>query len=143
MLGWRISPNVPSEVAEMQPPLPSGHANGTILVYGTACTIDGVIEELFAATSDIFDIQLISSSAEEISESESSYDKLEEEVRCHDDVDESDGYISLIFSNNHNAVSQEALLLFEYLDSLIKVLQANTTMGCSGILPICCGVISV
>ncbi|VDM05414.1 unnamed protein product [Schistocephalus solidus] len=98
MLGWRRSPNVNPEVAAMQPNLRSGHANGAILVYGTACTINDVLEELFVATSDISDVQLSSSSAEEIFECEASYDELEDEFRCHDEEDESDGYISSIFS---------------------------------------------
>ncbi|VDM00763.1 unnamed protein product [Schistocephalus solidus] len=61
-------------------------------------SIVGVLEYLLAATSDAIAIQLVSSSAEEISESESSYDELEEIIRCHDDANESDGYISLISS---------------------------------------------
>ncbi|VDM03795.1 unnamed protein product [Schistocephalus solidus] len=57
-----------------------------------------VLEDSFAATSDLSNVQLVSSSTEEISVSESSYEELEEEVSCHDDEDESDEYISLIFS---------------------------------------------
>ncbi|VDM06371.1 unnamed protein product [Schistocephalus solidus] len=66
-----------------------------IVVYSS---IREVLKASLTDASDALAIQLVSSSSEDASETESSYDELDEEARHQDDEDDMDGYISLIIS---------------------------------------------
>ncbi|VDM01689.1 unnamed protein product [Schistocephalus solidus] len=86
--------------------------------------------------SDTIAIQLVSSSAEEISESESSYYELEEEIRCHDDEDESNGCTSLIFSAIWRKSSRKpfwARLLSVRLDTAPMKLHKTVSIDRTGV----------